>query len=133
MYFQERFITLYEGIKIDRRVKLLQQQFYLLKRLMFGIIIVMMEDYGGFQISMLVIITMTHLGYYLHAWPYEEPLTNKMEVANDISTLCILYTMYGFFDNVYHLSVFMSIGYFLLSILLLNFTLHFYILISEMV
>ena len=96
--FENRFGTIFDGLRRDRRSSLFYPIFLFSRRLSFTVVVFFAIDNLFLKISSLVLTTMIGAIYLLHCAPFEHPTMLRLEVFNEITAIFLLYALLCFSD-----------------------------------
>ena len=93
--------SLYEEVNTRSAISLMYPIWFLVRRLVFVIIAVLLADYPGtIHLIYLVLQQLLHVLFLMLVKPFENPFMNKMEIFNELCILGIVYHFFLFFDFV---------------------------------
>jgi len=100
-----RVNTLYEGLALNKTTRItagLYPLFFMVKRYLFCLVVIFMDDHPAMQIISLDLLTMLDLAYLSAYMPYESKLLNWVEMLNEFAMMWLIAFMFGckgeFFD-----------------------------------
>jgi hypothetical protein len=132
--FRIRFGSLYLDIKTKRRYSVLLSTMFLVRRLIFGIIIAQLNGYLFLQQMIHLLISLFYLIFLINIRPYDSFLSNILEIYNEITLLLCSFCCYIFSDFVTDIDSRYSAGWYFVSFasvnILINLVLISYNLIS---
>ena len=69
---QQSYGFIYDGFKIDRFVTSIFQFIFMVRRIIFVLIIVMLKDFSGLQLVLNTVLTLAYIMYLAHFKPYQK-------------------------------------------------------------
>ena len=92
--------SLYSELKKERKMALLYNGLFVLRRLMFAYMAVFLGNYPFLQIQGLAIQSISILMYLSYTKPFKDKLSNILEMFNEICILILSYHLFYFTDYV---------------------------------
>ena len=96
--FAETYGSVYEGLKTTDRTVIVYTIYFLIRRAAFTFTSVVFYRQVMVQLGLASIITLLSACYMLHFKPFSDPLLNKLEVVNEVTTLFLISVTYTFTD-----------------------------------
>ncbi|CDW79537.1 cadg domain containing protein [Stylonychia lemnae] len=114
--------SLYDGLKVDQRAALLYNVFFLSRRFLFAITLVIFNgrDNATFQIQVMFLQSLILLVYVIYIKPFQDPEFNYIEIFNETCILMSSYHLMIFTNYVPDIEKQSIFGYTLLAITVLN-------------
>lgn len=126
--FQERYGSVYEGLKKDHRSVIFYMAYFVIRRASFALSSVLLYEYVVLQIEISMLITLIAASYIIMYHPYEEPLLNRLEVMTECFTLLLLGVIFAFTDMFLDTGFQYSIGFLFVIVMCLCIGCHLYFL-----
>lgn len=95
-----RIGSLYEGLRYKNRWALLYNSFFIGRRLIFALIIVMLKDHQALQVIFFFYQCLIVFVYIIHAKPFDDSQLNKIELFNEACILTTAYHLLVFTDFI---------------------------------
>ena len=94
----DKFETLFADLKTDKILALLFNSFFILRRILMALVLVYLIEQPVIQTWFLMVMSFAQFIYLLKVKPFEDSMTNKVEIMNEIFFLIAIYHMYVFSD-----------------------------------
>ena len=94
--FQDRWGSVYEGMKHTNKSILAYYVIFMVRRMILAATILYIPDFIWLQIFMTIYLTQFAAIYLVHYKPFEDPLVQRLEVFNEITTILLLHVIYCF-------------------------------------
>jgi hypothetical protein len=113
---------LYEDINMDSEIKLKSyfHVFFLLRRLIFVLIMIYLNNYLFLQLALHIILTLLYISFFLVIKPYRDPEANRWEVFNEICVASVSYILIIISDENLSLELKETVGAFYVAVCLFN-------------
>ena len=69
---QQRYGFIFDGFKIDKFMTSIFQFIFMVRRIIFVLIIVLLKDFSGLQLVLNTVLTLAYILYLVHFKPYKE-------------------------------------------------------------
>ena len=129
--FEEKYGAVYEGLKPDHKSWIVYPVYFIVRRVLFMIISLLLYNFVMFQIILLILLTLCSACYILHIRPFEEELVNNLEVMNETFTLMLLSVMFCFTDLIDDVELQYTIGYIFIIYMCLCIMTHLFFLFKD--
>jgi hypothetical protein len=118
--FQKRFGTLLQNLSLTSRSHYLFNFFFIFRRFLYGLSIALLPSSPGLQITLQLLMSISHLTYVVTVFPYSLRLDNYFEILNESTILCVLTASMRFADLPFSPEVSSNLGFALIGIITLN-------------
>lgn len=88
---KEKYGFIYEGYKTDKFATAIFQVVFMIRRIIFVMIIILLKEQSGMQTILNVALTLVYIVYLAHYKPCEELGQNNNEIFNDCCTMLVSY------------------------------------------
>jgi hypothetical protein len=115
-----RFGSTYSEIKTDSKAALLYNVIYMLRRLLFSLLAVVLDGSPVLQVQLLIFHCILMLIYNILVQPFEEPTLNHLEIFNELCIIGAAYHLFPFTDFLDNPDVQYEIGWSIIGITTFN-------------
>ena len=134
--FTKKYGTLYEGLQLDmeenkRKSALLFPSLFIVRRLAFTAVVVWLDWFVWAQIAMQFASCVIMLIYFGHVWPFETHVITKLEMFNEVTTICLGYMMLCFTDWVGRAATRYMVGWVFIAVVCLHLLAHLIMLVRN--
>lgn len=121
---EEKFLLRFGGLVQYLRLTNFGTRLYyfefLMRRLIYAVSIIFLVGVPAIQILLQMSMSSTHLMYVLQTKPLDSPFENFLELVNEATILVIMTSLLIFTDDKIESKTSMTIGYVLITIILVN-------------
>lgn len=96
--FVKTYGSVYEGLKTTDRSVIVYTIYFMIRRAAFASISVFVYRHVMVQLGLATVITLLSACYLLQFKPFAEPLLNRLEMVNEVTTLFLISVTYTFTD-----------------------------------
>ena len=127
--FSQKFGALYSGLNLDkkdskRKSGLFFPFFFVLRRLLFFVAAIFLQQYTLFQLAIQFFCSTTMIIYLGYWWPFHTPLFTKIEIFNEVTTLLLLYHLFMFTDWIPMATIRYLMGWSFIAVTVMNLMFH---------
>ena len=115
-----KFGSTYSEIKTDSKAALLYNVIFMLRRLLFSLIAVVMDGSPVLQVQLLIFHCILMLIYNILVQPFEEPTLNYLEIFNELCIIVAAYHLIPFTDFLDDPEIKYEIGWSIIGITTFN-------------
>ncbi len=115
-----RFGSTYSENKTDSKAALLYNVIFMLRRLLFSLIAVLLDGSPVLQVQLLIFHCILMLIYNILVQPFEDPMLNNLEIFNELCIIGAAYHLIPFTDFLDDPEVQYKIGWSIIGITTFN-------------
>ena len=128
--FSEKYGAVFEGLRKDSRASLLYPIFFILRRFILVIVATVTQKNIFVQVLSMQVLSFLQISYLVRYRPFEEPLLQKLEIFNEVTTILLVDLLTIFSDGNYMKKEF-AMDILFLVCLFSNIAVHMYFLIKD--
>jgi len=128
--FEDTWGAVYEAHEADMRASLWFNVIFMIRRILFAVVAIGYQDKLWLQMTVSMIVTLFSGVYLVEIKPFTEPLLDRLEVFNELTSLllfCVSYTFSEMTDD--HTKS----GYLFIVVFVGNMIVHLYFMLSDIV
>ena len=130
---KREFTVLYGTLNTHTLYVLLYQVAFLMRRLFYALIFVLLANYPSFQIILIASLSMVMLTNLIVNKPFKEQILNYMEIFNELTFAIVSYFFLLFTEFNQNIDLKTYIGWLLICLTLFNITVNYIIVIIKTV
>jgi hypothetical protein len=106
---------------------------FLVRRVLFALLTVMLYKHVIIQLILTVVLIMASACYIVHFKPFEEPLINRLEVMNEVTTLLLVNLIFMFTPIIDSPKVQYNLGFVFVCIMALCISVHLFFIFKDII